>query len=316
MPEGSLLDDVSQFAFGSLAAITVNAHNWTLPVLALLTFQMHRVARRSLDAQQDERRLRAESERIANVRHEFLLTASHELKTPITSVKMAAQLLDCALIEREPAFQIDEAGILRWRDQLMLGIERLEHLVADLLDAARIQQGRLEIHPADVDLIELARTVVERFEYSAERTGRHQLMLAAPERIDGYWDPSGIDQVLTNLVSNALKYSPDGVVSIQVEEDGDNARLSVTDDGIGISAEQQTDLFKPFARGLTVQHGIGGTGLGLYISKRLIEQHGGTIELESTPGIGTTITVIIPRISPIRAASDTAGIEELIAVAP
>ena len=223
MPSGSLLDDISQFALGLLTAISVDAHLWTLPVVVLLAFQMYAAVRRNIAAQQHEHRMRTESERTADARREFLLTASHELKTPITSVKMAAQLLDRALIQRNPAFQVDEERLIRWRDQLLLGIERLESLVSDLLDAARIQQGRLEIHPEYCDLAALAREVVERFEFSAERTRLHELVLDAPEPVEGYWDPSAIDQVLTNFISNALKYSPDGgIVTVRSKNVGDS----------------------------------------------------------------------------------------------
>jgi signal transduction histidine kinase len=307
MPEGSLLDDLSQFALGLMTAITVNAYIWTLPFVVLLAFQMHRAGQRSMAAQKEERRLRAESERIANDRKEFLLTASHELKTPITSVKMAAQLLDRALIQRDPAFQADAGSIARWRDQLMLGIERLENLVAELLDATRIQQGRLELHPRQVDLSEMALAVVERFQIAAERRPTHALILDAPEPVEGFWDPSGLDQILTNLVSNALKYSPDGGrVTVRVFGDGDDAVLTVADTGIGITPEQQDELFKPFARASTLEHGITGTGLGLYITKRVIEQHGGDITLESIPGIGTTFIVTLPRNPPLAIESTVA----------
>lgn len=296
MPSGSVLDDVSQFALGLLTAISVNAHVWTLPVVILLAFQMYLAVRRNMAAQQYEHRLRTESERTADARREFLLSASHELKTPITSVKMAAQLLDRALVQRHPAFQMDHDTIVRWRDQLMLGIERLESLVSDLLDAARIQQGRLEIHPEECDLAELARAVVERFDLAAERTTLHQIELDAPEPVEGFWDPSAIDQVLTNFISNALKYSPDGgVVTVRAKNVGDVGVLSVSDEGIGISDDVQDEIFKPFARGQKTHHGISGTGLGLYITKRVIEQHGGTIEFDSIPGIGTTMTAKLPR---------------------
>jgi signal transduction histidine kinase len=314
MPAGSLIDDLAQYALGLLTAITVNAHVWTLPLVVLLAFQMHRAGQRSLAAQEHERRLRAESERTANARREFLLTASHELKTPITSIKMAAQLLDRAVIQRHPAFRVDQESILRWRDQLMLGVDRLENLVAELLDAARIQQGKIDLHPEPLDLAEVTRVIVERFEIATERTRNHDLVLDAPEPVEGIWDPSGIDQVVTNLVSNALKYSPDGgLVTVRVEQEGDDARLTVTDTGIGIAPEQHDELFKPFARGLTLQHGISGTGLGLYITKRVVEQHGGTIDLQSIPGLGTTISVVLPLhastfIEPVTVEAETTAV--------
>jgi signal transduction histidine kinase len=319
IPDSGPINDLSQLALGLLTAITVNAHAWTLPVVMLLGVQLYRAGQRSLAAQRHERQLRAATERIAHARQEFLLTASHELKTPITSVKMAAQLLDRAVIQRHPSFRVDEDSIQRWRDQLMLGVERLEVLVADLLDAARIQQGRLELHPERVDLADAARAVVERFEIASERTARHRLALDIADPVVGTWDPSGIDQVITNLVSNALKYSPEGgVVTVRVGRDGDNAILSVSDTGIGIDPEQQADLFKPFARSLTGRHGISGTGLGLYITRRVVEQHGGTIALDSIPRIGTTITVTLPlepAITQAQAASTTEAAESHASIA-
>ncbi|HYI16603.1 MAG TPA: HAMP domain-containing sensor histidine kinase [Thermomicrobiales bacterium] len=295
LPAGSLLDDLSQFALGLMTAIAVNAHAWILPIVLLLAYQMHRASRRSLAAQEHERHLRAESERTAHARQEFLLTASHELKTPITSIKMAAQLLDRGLIQRHPAFRVDQESILRWRDQLMLSVDRLENLVAELLDAARIQQGKIELHPEPLDLAATARAIVERFEIATERTRNHEIILETPDPVEGVWDPSRIDQVITNLVSNALKYSPNGgLVTVRVEQDADAARLIVTDNGIGISPEQQDELFKPFARALTIQHGISGTGLGLYITRQVVEQHGGTVTIASVPGVGTTMTVTLP----------------------
>jgi signal transduction histidine kinase len=296
VPAGSLLDDLSQFVFGYMTAIAVEANAWTLPVVVVLAYQLHRAGRRSLAAQRYERLLRAESERTAHARQEFLLTASHELKTPITAVKMAAHLLDRALVQRRPAFRPDQTSILRWRDQLLLGIQRLETLVADLLDAARIQQGQLRLRPEPIDLVALASAVIERFEHAPERTRFHRLILDAPERVDGVWDASGLDQVLTNLVSNALKYSPDGGdVRLEIRPDADEVVVSVSDTGIGISEELLGNLFSPFVRGSDPHYGIGGTGLGLYITKRIVEQHDGVITIESLPSIGTSVSVTLPR---------------------
>jgi signal transduction histidine kinase len=293
--EDGLVGDLAQFALGLLTAVAVDAQVWTLPLVVLLAYQLHHAGKRLLAAQQHERELLAESERIAGARQEFLLTASHELKTPITAVRMAAQLLDRAVVQHDPAFRADQAAILRWRDQLIIGINRLEELVAELLDAARIQRGQLDLHPEQVDLAAIVRDVVERFELSGQRTTRHQIILDAPASLVGVWDPEGIDQVVTNLVSNALKYSPQGGrVSVRLEEFDDAARLTVSDTGIGIAPEFQTELFKPFERGSALDQGISGTGLGLYIIKRVVEQHGGTVALDSAPGAGTTVTIDLP----------------------
>ena len=173
---------------------------------------------------------------------------------------------------------------------------RLEELVADLLDASRIQQGRLELRPEPMDLAALARRVLERFEQAPERGEHHALELDVPEPVVGTWDPARLDQVITNLVSNALKYAPDGgVVRLRVRRGERDAELSVSDQGIGIAPEELAQLFQPFARGALARDSTGGTGLGLYISAQIVERHGGTIAVESEPGQGSTFTVRLPQ---------------------
>jgi signal transduction histidine kinase len=235
-----------------------------------------------------------EAEDAVRAREQFLSIASHELKTPLTSVKASAQLLERRM--RQP--DSDPARVSSLVSQLQGEIGRLEHLVADLLDATRIQQGRLELRREPVDLVVLARQGIERFEQVPERLPAHRLVLDSDATVSGVWDAARLDQVITNLLSNALKYSPGGgEVRLRVRDLGDQAEIAVSDEGIGITAREREQLFQPFARGDIARQSIGGTGLGLFITREIIDRHEGAIEVESEPGSGSTFTVRLPHVS-------------------
>jgi signal transduction histidine kinase len=225
------------------------------------------------------------------VREQFLSIASHELKTPLTSVKAASQLLN-RFVSHDPP---DVARIARIVGQLGGEVNRLESLVFDLLDATKIQQGRLDLRPGHVDLEEVVQQVVARFEHDPVHLSTHIVVVDCPDPVVGTWDSDRLDQVLTNLMSKALKYSPHGgEVRIALRCDGDEAVIEVSDHGLGISADDQAQLFQPFSRGEFVRQSIGGTGLGLYISAQIIERHNGSIALTSEPGKGSTFTIRLP----------------------
>jgi signal transduction histidine kinase len=142
--------------------------------------------------------------------------------------------------------------------------------------------------------LEIARRVISI--HQAATIG-HQLILDAPEQLEGEWDGERVSQLLTNLVSNAIKYSPaGGEVRVAVREMAGQAVVSVSDQGIGLSGDQIERLFQPFTR-LYSGRDIKGTGLGLYICKAIVEAHAGRIWVESTPGQGTTFTVTLPRVA-------------------
>lgn len=246
-------------------------------------------------------RLYREAQSAVRAREDFLSTASHELRTPLTTVKGYGQLLLRFL--RQPT--ADRQHLVKLATHLCEQINRFETLVNDLLDVSRIQQGRLELRPQPMDLSELAGAVLRRFEESPERTPAHRLTLDAPEPIEGHWDPGRLDQVLTNLISNALKFSPNGgEVRVTVRRRADMAEVAVRDEGIGIPLEEQGLLFQPFARSHRARREIGGTGLGLFIARQIAEQHGGTITLESADGAGSTFTLRLPLMpAPARATS-------------
>ncbi len=243
----------------------------------------------------DNARLYREEQELVRSREEFLSIASHELKTPLTILKASAQILSRQVLQSD----LDRNRITGCAQRLQVQVDRLETLVADLLDASRLQQGRLELRTEPYDLREIAGEILARFQDAPERTEGHRLTLDAPAPVIGLIDPARLDQVLTNLLSNALKYSPGGgEVRLGIHQCDDQALITVSDQGIGITAAEQTRLFQPFSRGDAVR-GISGTGLGLYISRQIVERHGGTITVESQPGAGSTFSVRLP-LAPVR----------------
>ncbi len=226
-------------------------------------------------------------------RETFLSIASHELKTPLTTVKGWVHMIVGAL--RGPD-DYDRESMELFASELIDQVDRLDVLITDLLDASRIQQGRLELSLEQVDLAELTRRVIGRFAYTNERTDQHRLDYRGPDIVTGEWDADRLEQVLTNLISNALKYSPEGGdVLVGIDDTGDAVELSVTDQGIGIGAKEQSELFQPFTRTDSARRYASGTGLGLYITKQIVDLHGGSIDIVSDIGAGTTVCVRLPR---------------------
>lgn len=239
----------------------------------------------------DNSGLYSRAQKVVQQQEEFISTASHELKTPLTTVKGYLQLINRQLHRED----FSPERIVRFTHELDEQVRRLEELVSDLLDVSRIQQGRLELRPEKFDLAALASSVLARFEHAPERMPKHELTLMAPEPVEGTWDRGRLDQVLTNLISNALKYSPDGgQVLVRVHRAGDSVEIAVRDNGIGIRQDEKANLFQPFVRGRHLRPKISGTGLGLYITQRIVQNHGGIIYVKSQPGQGTTFTVQLP----------------------
>jgi signal transduction histidine kinase len=219
------------------------------------------------------------------IRDEFMLIAGHELRTPIAALSLHHESL-ASTRDGTPMEKIRErAGKLRAQTQ------RLARLVEDLLDVSRISAGRLVLEREEFDLAELARETVDRMRDEFERT-RTQLHVEL-EVVRGSWDRARLDQVLTNLLGNAVKYGKGTSVELRVYRDGDSARLVVADQGIGIALDDQPRIFKRFERAVSPRK-FGGLGLGLWIASQLVEAHGGTIDVLSQPGTGATFTVVLP----------------------
>jgi signal transduction histidine kinase/CHASE1-domain containing sensor protein len=237
----------------------------------------------------DTGRLYRRAQESLRLRDEFLSIASHELKTPLTSLTLQSESL------RASAARATPESVARKADAIRRNVDRLSRLVATLLDLSRITAGRLEIHREDVDLLEVVMDVLSRYDEEARRAGC-DLRLEAPGPVVGRWDRLRLDQVVTNLLANAVKYGPGKPVDVRVEEHLDTARLTIRDRGIGISDADQKRIFERFERAVSDRN-YGGFGLGLWIVRRVIEAMGGTIHVESAPGDGATFTVELRRVA-------------------
>jgi PAS domain S-box-containing protein len=242
----------------------------------------------------DNARLYREAQRAIRARDEFLSIAAHELRTPITTMYGFAQML---LRQLAPDRAMDEGIVRRALQAIEQQSERLSRLVTRLLDIARIEGGRLAIEPAKVDLVPLVNGVVATMQAT---TTNHQLIARLPAELQAYVDPLRIEQVLTNLIDNAIKFSsgPEPIdVELSVTSLG-TARLAVTDRGKGIPPEGRDRIFDRFyqARSGDLASGM---GLGLYICRQIVERHGGTINAEFPTGGGTRFVVMLPRQSSV-----------------
>jgi PAS domain S-box-containing protein len=237
-------------------------------------------------------RLYQEAQHAIGLRDDFFSVASHELKTPVAALLAYTQFM-LKRAERQRGLnreQIDEAlEEVHWQS------DRIGRLVAQLLDTSRLDAGKLALDPEATDLNALVRAAV----YTARSSSpRHTITVQA---MPGTWamvDPVRLEQVITNLVDNAIKYSPDGgAVDVCLAPAGEGSIcLTVTDHGIGIPAEHLPHVFDRFYQAHAGQHfaGVAGMGLGLYISRRIVEMHGGSIEIDAPPEGGARVTVTLP----------------------
>ena len=232
-------------------------------------------------------RLYHEAREAVRKREDFLSIASHELKTPLTSLKLTVAALD-----REAARGGVPDSFRSWLKRIQTQSSRLATLVDQLLDVSRLSAGRLVLHREPVDLSELAAEVVHRFADEAARLGT-TVTLEAPGPVSVSADRHLLDQVLTNLVSNALKYGGGTPVQVQVDCERE-PRLRVWDRGPGVSPEEQDRIFERFERGQLAEGRVG-MGLGLWIVREIVTAHQGTVRVESRPGTGATFEVSIPR---------------------
>ena len=217
----------------------------------------------------------------------FLGGVVHDLRNPLSVLKLSTTQLGAERVAQAP--QRSEKALAMVKRQ----VERLERMLEDLLDAARVEAGHLELRLSRRDLRDISREVVETFR---ERSANHELRLRLPEQpLLVSCDPLRIEQVLTNLVSNAIKYSPrGGRVDVVLDQPGSDAVVKVVDQGVGISPEDQASIFEPFQRSGASRELAPGAGLGLFVTRRIVEAHGGRIEVESRPGVGSTFCVHLP----------------------
>jgi PAS domain S-box-containing protein len=231
---------------------------------------------------------RRKVEDLSRLKDEFLSIASHELRTPVTSIKGYTQLAKMLIKEG------DLGTSEEYLDIALDQIDRMSRLILELLDVSRIETGRLEIRRESIPWPHFVREVVQRHHTAVSDRRFHVSVPQDGKSVSG--DRDRLEQVLGNLLENAVKYSPDGSdVTITVEDRGDSFVTAVCDRGIGIPADELGQVFERFHRGRQVSStNYGGLGLGLYITKQIIERHGGTIWVESREGQGTTFHFSLP----------------------
>jgi signal transduction histidine kinase len=245
------------------------------------------VARRAAIAIENAQ-LYHQSQEALRLRDEFLSVASHELNTPMAALMLSLEGLGTP----DPELQLDADSMVQVAKLAERQGKRLTKMIGDLLDVTRLTRGALALHREEVDLTTLVREVVARYEPELERAGCEvSLELAGP--VQGLWDPMRLDQVVLNLLANAAKFGAHKPIELKVARIGDSARLTVSDHGIGVDPSQHPRIFERFERGVSSHH-YGGLGLGLYISKRIVESHGGAIRVDSRPGHGATFLVELP----------------------
>lgn len=221
---------------------------------------------------------------------DFLSAAAHDLRTPLTSMKGRLQLLH----RRAERGNLDAETLMGELDRIDMGLRRMTSLISELLDVANIQIGRpLVLEHRPMDLVALCREVVGEQQHVSER---HTVTVdARTPVVVGSWDATRLERVLANLLSNAIKYSPEGgTIDVCVDQEGDWAVLSVTDEGIGIPETDLPYVFDRFRRGENATGKIPGTGIGLTAVRDIVERHGGSIAAENREGDGAVFTVRLP----------------------
>ncbi|HUS16887.1 MAG TPA: PAS domain S-box protein [Chloroflexia bacterium] len=235
-------------------------------------------------------RLYQEAQAAISVRDQFLAVAAHELKTPLTSLLAAVQL-----VQR----RLGNAGALTERDERALrlaGLQatRLTRMINGLLDVSRIEAGRLSLEQEPLELSALAQQVVGELQVSGHE--RAVTLTVSDESLWVNGDPLRLEQVIQNLVSNGLKYSPpEAPVAVDLTGTATTVCLTVSDRGIGIPADALPHVFGRFYRGANVAPTVGGMGIGLYVVSEIVSLHGGAVTVESTEGQGSRFTVTLPR---------------------
>lgn len=218
-----------------------------------------------------------EAEEALRMRDEFLSIASHELRTPVTGLQLSIQMLRRLLTKGDPADACKQS------EECEKYVVRLASLINELLDLTRIRSGKIELCLEDCDLTDIASECVSRFV-------KARLTLKSSGPVFLRCDRNRVDQIFSNLITNAIKYGGEKPITITIEKSADGPSLTVRDEGCGIPREEQHKIFERFGRASS-SAGVTGLGLGLYITRQIVEAHGGMISVDSAPGRGATFIV-------------------------
>jgi signal transduction histidine kinase len=280
-----VLDVVATHEF----ALTRREGEWQMLESASMATAKSELARLNGELEQRVVDRTLELQRAVQARDEFLSVASHELRTPITSIQLYVQGI--ARAQEAGSLSPDDAAVRlrRVNDQCA----RLDKLVNNLLDVSRSDGREPALQRESLDLAELVAKTVERFAEELARV-RCRVRFDAPEPVTGRWDGIRVEQAVSNLLQNVIRYAPGSNVAVEVRPDGPNARLVVRDDGPGIAPADHARIFERFAQSESA-HFKGGFGLGLWLVKQVVQGHGGSVTLSSGEGAGAEFVVTLPR---------------------
>ena len=244
-----------------------------------------------------------ELQRSLRMRDEFMSLVAHELRTPLNTLFLETQMRSLQLKRGTLAsINPDQFDAMIKRDERQ--IKAMIRLIDDMLDVSRMRSGQLSIRPAQVQLMDLLERVVSDLSLQAAATGC-TLSLQPHSPVEGCWDEFRIEQVVVNLLTNALRYGGGQPVEVSVQRSGDTVRIDVRDEGKGIAPSDLERIFEPYERG--ARNGEPkGLGLGLYISRQLAISHGGELRVSSKPGEGSTFSLVLPTCEQTVAAASTA----------
>ncbi len=241
----------------------------------------------------EEKRKEQDLKNAIIARDEFLSLASHELKTPLTSLKLQSQILK-KLIGKNESDLFPKDKVIAFSEQTEKQVARLSRLIDDMLDISRIKTGKLSILKEEFNLCDVVKDVLFRMEGQFLASGYELPTLKECSEANGNWDLLRIEQAIMNLLTNAIRYGNKKSVTLNIESRTDVVKLSVTDQGIGIRAEDQEKIFHRFQR-VSTTNDISGLGLGLYLTRQIVEAHEGKLSVSSKPGEGSTFTIELPR---------------------
>jgi len=232
-----------------------------------------------------------ELEQAVRMRDDFMSIVAHEVRTPLNGLILETQLRKMHLArDNAAAFTLDKMHAMVDRDERQ--IKSLIRLIEDMLDVSRIRTGKLSIRPNRFDLVQLVSNLLQNFAQQIE-AAETEVSFTASEPVEGHWDEFRIEQVVSNLLTNALRYGGRSPIQVRVYREGDEARVEVQDRGIGISAENQKRIFQQFER-VSAKTVVAGLGLGLFISEQIVAAHGGSIVVESQINEGALFRVCLP----------------------
>jgi signal transduction histidine kinase len=249
------------------------------------------------------RAARLQAEAAIKLRDEVLAGVSHDLAGPLARIRLYAELIQSEAANVQPADAAEQMN--QWSERIVVATGTMKSIIQELIDVARLQMGQaLQLDLRRTDLVGLARRQVGEH----QAAGRRIRLETSCTELVGRWDESRLSRVLANLLDNAVKYSPQGAeveVDVALVQRGgeEHALVRVRDRGRGIPPEDLARVFERFYRGSNVDVTTSGSGLGLAVAQQIVAQHGGAIEIDSAPGIGTVVTMHLPRSGPTELTS-------------